>query len=98
MTPGVGPMSLGRGQFGCRHSPGLFLTNTQPSLAPRQNLFSSVNTTVLYVVLHMSSHAPVTTPLCHGLATTALELEGLFVELLKLESTFVEPYSTHTFL
>ncbi|GFW46476.1 integrase catalytic domain-containing protein [Trichonephila clavipes] len=33
----------------------------------------------------MSSRAPVTTPPGHGLATTALELEGLFVEPLELE-------------
>ncbi|GFY32639.1 hypothetical protein TNCV_673941 [Trichonephila clavipes] len=33
MTPGVGPVSLGHRQFGCRNSPGL-LTNTRPSLAP----------------------------------------------------------------
>ncbi|PRD21359.1 UNVERIFIED_CONTAM: hypothetical protein NCL1_51937 [Trichonephila clavipes] len=46
----------------------------------------------------MSSRAPVTTPPGHGLATTALELEGLFVEPRELESIFVEPYSTHTFL
>ncbi|GFX35271.1 hypothetical protein TNCV_100781 [Trichonephila clavipes] len=34
----------------------------------------------------MSSRAPVTSPLGHGLATTALELEGLFVEPLELET------------
>ncbi|GFT15651.1 hypothetical protein TNCV_4985771 [Trichonephila clavipes] len=36
----------------------------------------------------MSSRAPVTTPPCHGLATTALELEGLFVEPLELEKKY----------
>ncbi|GFS98518.1 hypothetical protein TNCV_3478941 [Trichonephila clavipes] len=34
----------------------------------------------------MSSRAPITTSPCHGLATTALEPEGLFVEPLELES------------
>ncbi|GFX74847.1 uncharacterized protein TNCV_636741 [Trichonephila clavipes] len=37
----------------------------------------------------MSSRAPVTTPPDHGLATTALELEGLFVEHLELETNVV---------
>ncbi|GFX20701.1 transposable element Tcb2 transposase [Trichonephila clavipes] len=37
----------------------------------------------------MSSYAPVTTPPCYGLATTAIELEeGLFVEPLELEKAW----------
>ncbi|GFX51431.1 hypothetical protein TNCV_3103641 [Trichonephila clavipes] len=31
MTPGVGPVCLGRRQFVCRCSPGLLLTDTRPS-------------------------------------------------------------------
>ncbi|GFW02266.1 hypothetical protein TNCV_2383891 [Trichonephila clavipes] len=46
----------------------------------------------------MSSRAPLTTPPSHGLATTDLELEGLFVEPLKLEilltKTDVYTYNT----
>ncbi|GFY21967.1 uncharacterized protein TNCV_3296111 [Trichonephila clavipes] len=42
---------LGRIQLGCRHSPGLLLTNTRPLLAPKQNPLSSENTTDLHSVL-----------------------------------------------
>ncbi|GFW56427.1 hypothetical protein TNCV_2089341 [Trichonephila clavipes] len=43
MTSGVGPVCLGHRQFGCRRFPGL-LTNTRPSLTPRQNLLLSERT------------------------------------------------------
>ncbi|GFW21400.1 hypothetical protein TNCV_1532251 [Trichonephila clavipes] len=39
MTPVVGPVCLGHRQFGCRRSPGLILTNTRPSLAPKGRTF-----------------------------------------------------------
>ncbi|GFV82149.1 hypothetical protein TNCV_2790471 [Trichonephila clavipes] len=44
MILGVGPVCLGHRQLGCRRVPGLLLTNTRSSLAPRQNLLSSENT------------------------------------------------------
>ncbi|GFV46025.1 hypothetical protein TNCV_2200351 [Trichonephila clavipes] len=47
----VGSMCLCRGQFGFWSSPGLLLTNTRPSLVPKQNLLSSENTTDLHSVL-----------------------------------------------
>ncbi|GFU57030.1 hypothetical protein TNCV_1778981 [Trichonephila clavipes] len=50
MTPGVGPVCLGRRQFCCRRSPSLLLTITQPSL-PRQNLLLSEKKTDLHSVL-----------------------------------------------
>ncbi|GFW02536.1 hypothetical protein TNCV_2455521 [Trichonephila clavipes] len=46
MTPGVCPVCIFHRQFGCRHSLSLLLTNTCPSLAPKQNLFSSENTAI----------------------------------------------------
>ncbi|GFX00765.1 hypothetical protein TNCV_4577321 [Trichonephila clavipes] len=52
MTPGVGSVCIGRRQFGCRRSPGLLLTNTWPSLTPRQNLLSSEKTLDLHSILH----------------------------------------------
>ncbi|GFX33378.1 hypothetical protein TNCV_812401 [Trichonephila clavipes] len=48
LTPVVGSVYLGHRKFGCRCSPGPLLTNTWSSLAPRQNLLSSENTTDLY--------------------------------------------------
>ncbi|GBM09178.1 hypothetical protein AVEN_226692-1 [Araneus ventricosus] len=51
ITPGVGPMCLGRRQVGCGCSPGLLLTNTRPSLATRQNRLSSENTTDIHSIL-----------------------------------------------
>ncbi|GFU70890.1 hypothetical protein TNCV_2206071 [Trichonephila clavipes] len=41
----------GRRQFGYTRYPDLLLTNTRPSLEPRQNLLSSENTTHLHSVL-----------------------------------------------
>ncbi|GFX53953.1 transposable element Tc3 transposase [Trichonephila clavipes] len=56
------------------------------------NLILSIPWHCKACIASMSSRAPVTTPPCHGLANTALELEGLFVEPLKLESIFVETF------
>ncbi|GFX00779.1 hypothetical protein TNCV_4577461 [Trichonephila clavipes] len=52
MTPGVAPVSLGRIQIGYRHSTGLLLANTWPSLTLRKNLLSSKNTTDCHPAFH----------------------------------------------
>ncbi|GFV21401.1 uncharacterized protein TNCV_2371581 [Trichonephila clavipes] len=45
MSPGLVPVCLNCRQFGCMHFPGILMTNTRPSLAPRQNFLSLENTT-----------------------------------------------------